>query len=425
MKITLSEMMFNEKPQGDVISLVNKSLHQKEVSVEELADAIKNGCTFCPAVFKNDMRNSENFISASMIALDIDKSSIPMEEAAKDFSCTISYPTFSNGTEEKYSYRFIVRLDSDITSLDEYCQYATILSELLKEKSGVSVDETCIQGSRMFFGTNGDVVTTLSEYDYDKQFLLSWWQEHDNIKIIYKQPIKKETGCCTHSEIYTLLQRGVSDRDIMSTGYELGYEFVTSNRQIINWLENEEVRIEYSVLEIKRKWKKDKEGKNRIIKWGIGEDRRMKMLKILSIKKQIKPSMQYDELLFNAICERYLFFDNSDNKLNNQWILSIIPVALNNSRLFETKNKYTCNMPLLRANGKSYQKAIAENKHQGLVKAVTTLYNPSFTILQNLESMKEKGLKISLRSLKNILREQGLTKKGKKIKQDASTLLKE
>jgi hypothetical protein len=135
--------------------------------------------------------------------------------------------------------------------------------------------------------------------------------------------------------------------------------------------------------------------------------------------------MQYDELLFNAICERYLFFDNSDNKLNNQWILSIIPVALNNSRLFDTKNKYTCNMPLLRANGKSYQKAIAENKHQGLVKAVTTLYNPSFTILQNLESMKEKGLKISLRSLKNILREQGLTKKGKKIKQDASTLLKE
>ena len=99
MNVTLSKMTFKEKPQGDVIGFVSKSLHQRDVSVEELADAIKEGCTFCPAIFKEDKRNSENFISASMIALDIDKSSIPMEEAAKDFSCTIAYPTFSRFPE--------------------------------------------------------------------------------------------------------------------------------------------------------------------------------------------------------------------------------------------------------------------------------------------------------------------------------------
>ena len=414
MNVSLSKMTFKEKPQGDVIGFVSKSLHQRDVSVEELADAIKEGCTFCPAIFKEDKRNSENFISASMIALDIDKSSIPMEEAAKDFSCTIAYPTFSNGVEAKYSYRFIVRLDSDLTSLDEYCQYATILSELLKEKSGVSVDKTCVQGSRMFFGTNGDVVTTISEYDYNKQFLLSWWRTHGNTIITYNQPNQKQSRCYTHGELYTLLINGVSDKEIMSAGRRLGYEFITSSRQMIDWEEGEEVRIEYNYLEVKRKWRNDKDGKRHPIKWGIGEDRRIKMVKILSIKKQIKPTMQYDELLYNAICERFLFFNNSDNKLSNQWIISIIPTILCSTRHFDTRNRFTCNISLIKSMGKSYQKAISDKRHKMLAEATMSLYDTSLSIKQNLEVMQTFGIKISLSTLKRILKEKGIIKKRKR-----------
>ncbi len=427
MNLSMSGIKFKEKPQGRINGLVHKSFYQKEVSVEELAIAIGEGYSFCPGVFKNNVRKNKNFIMASMIALDIDESTIPMEKAIENFSCTIAYNTFSNGTKDgRYSYRLLVLLDDNICSIEEYRHYATILSKLLQEESNVRVDKSCLQGSKMYFGTNGEVTTTISDYDYTKKYLTSWWNNNHNTTITYNSVIQ-ETDCdYKHGYIYALLKNGTSDYDIVCAGRDLGYKFISSSKQMIEWEEGEEVRIESNHLELNREWRMDADGKRHPRKWNIGEDRRIRFLKMLSLKKQIYPTISYDELLYNAICERFFFFNNSDGKLNNQWIISILPSVLRTSYIFKTTERFACNMPLLKAKGKSYQKAIAENKHQRLVQGVMTLYNPTFTILQNLDSMKEKGLKICLRTLKNILREQGLTTKRRiEVKQDNSILLKE
>ena len=419
MEVTISDLMLTEKPQEKMIQKVNNSLCKKDLSIEELASAIGKGCSFCPGVFTNDKRNKENFISASFITLDIDDSPIPLEEVRQVFSCTISYPTFSNDVQNnKYRYRLIIRLDEDLKSLDEYYMYAEILSNLLKEETGVCVDTTCYQGERMFFGTNHEVNTTISDYDYEKKYLYLWKTTHLNYistrpinSIQLSKDIKYSfTTFDTCKPIYNYLMEGKSDYDILCKGQELGYKFIVSSKDMIDWNEGEEIRIEPEHIEIKRHWRIDDSGKRNPRKWGVGEDRRKRFLKVLSIKKQIKPDITYDELLYNAICERSYFFYNYDDKLNNKWILSILPSVLRHSYHFETTYRFTCNTTLLNANGKSYQKAVAEKKHKLLVDAIIPLYNPSFTIQQNLDAMQLRGIQISLSTLKRILKENRIIK---------------
>lgn len=424
MYISLSKFRYKRKPHDKVAGLINNSLHKKNITIEELANAIREGCTFAPALFKNDNRCNENFIKASMVVLDIDKSPIPLDKAVENFSYTIAYPTFSNGTiKNKYSYRILVQLDNEISSLEEYFYYATILSELLKEQSNITVDNTCLQGSRMYYGTNGGVTMTTSDFDYSKQYLTSWWNENHNTIIPYN-PVVLKTDCkYKQGYIYSLVKRGVSDCDIVRAGRIMGYILISSSKQMIDWQENEEVRVESNHIEIRRQWRIDENGKMMPRRCGVGEDRRIRFLKMLSIKKQIKPDITYDELLYNAVCERFYFYNNIDEKLSNKWILSIIPSVLRKTYQFETTTKFSCNMPLIKANGKSHQAVIAEKKHQLLVDAIMSLYNPSFTILQNLDAMQQNGLQISLSTLKRILKEKGITK-NRKMKKGGS-LLKE
>lgn len=418
MNISLNDAKFKEKPYGKVIGWVNKHLYQKDVSVEELATAISEGRAFCPGIFKDNTRSRDNFISASFIALDIDKSTIPMEEVTMKFSCTISYPTFSNDNEGKYSYRLLVRLDEELKSIEEYYKYATILSKILKDISGVDVDSTCTQGSRMYFGTNKKVTTKLSDFDYSKQFLTSWWQEHYNTTISCTNDIQRKEDWngvdIKDGNIYSLLQKGVNDEEIIYAGIQLKYMHIVSSKQMIEWDEKEEVRIEPNRIDVHYKWGADQDNKRHRVKWKIGSDRRNKLFKILSIKKQIKPTIKFDELLYNAISERHFFFDNTDDRLSNEWIISILPTILCSSLHFETRTSFSCNMTLLREEGKSPQKAVAEKKRQMLVEAVMPLYDTSITLKQNVEVMRDSGLKISLRTLRRILDDLGIKRYNKR-----------
>lgn len=195
--------------------------------------------------------------------------------------------------------------------------------------------------------------------------------------------------------------------------FSRGYKPIDSS--LITWEYGEETKIIPDFIKIDRQWQIDSAGKRMPRKWKIQENRKKRLLKTLSIKKQIKPNIRYDELLFNAIYERHYFFDNTDGKLNNTWLLSIIPSIMNHNNIhFQTTAKLKCNTEYLKLIGKSYQKASAEAKHKMLVDAVLPLYNRDFTIKENLEAMQTKGLKLSLRTLKSILKEVGISKSRKK-----------
>lgn len=417
MLVSISDLRFRQKPEGKDIGKVNNSLRPKDVTVAELATAIGEGCSFCPSVFRKNVRRNENFMGASCITLDIDHCQKPLEEAIQGISTTIAYPTFSNGADGKYSYRLLIRLDNDLCSLDDYTRYATILATMLKDNVGIEVDHTCTQGTRMYFGTNSTVCISEAKYNYTKVELEDWWTSaYGNIPIATFDSIDNMamSNVDRTSLVYKLLREGKTDKEIIYRCLARGYKPIYSTT--IEWLEEEETRLVPDYIQINRKWEFDKNGKHIPHKWEQKQGgRHIRFYKTLSIKKQIKPSIRYDELLFNAIYERYYFYDNSDNKLSNYWILSIIPYILNQNHIhFQTSAKLKCNTEYLKQLGKSYQKATAEVKHKMLVDAVLPLYNKEFTIKENLEALQTKGLKLSLRTLKTILREVGISKSRKK-----------
>lgn len=420
MKVSISNIPFKEKPAPEDSGKVNNSLVASEVSIQELAGSIANGCSFCPAIFTNNVRNNENFISASCITLDVDHAQYSLEYATECISTTIAYPSFRNGLDGEYRYRLLIRLEEDIKSLEEYYRYSIILAAMLKEKANIVIDSTCTQGTRMYFGTNSSVtLLDEKEYDYTKAELDEWWTTtYGNKPIVYGI-----TSCTAHnvnnvdraSIVYKLLKEGKEDEEILNVCFSKGYKPIDSS--FINWEPEEETKIVPDFIKIDRQWQINTTGKRTPRIWRIGENRKYRLLKTLTIKKQIKPDIRYDELLFNAIYERYYFFDNSDGKLSNKWLLSILPPILNhnNNIHFQTAAKLKCNTEYLKQIGKSYQKASAEAKHKMLVDAVLPLYNKDFTIKENLEAMQNKGLKLSLRTLKTILKEAGISKSRKKI----------
>ena len=91
MKVSISNIPFKEKPAPEDSGKVNNSLVASEVSIQELAGSIANGCSFCPAIFTNNVRNNENFISASCITLDVDHAQYSLEYATECISTTIAY----------------------------------------------------------------------------------------------------------------------------------------------------------------------------------------------------------------------------------------------------------------------------------------------------------------------------------------------
>lgn len=418
MKVSISNIPFKEKPAPEDSGKVNNSLVASEVSIRELASSIANGFSFCPAIFTNNVRNNENFISASCITLDVDHAQYSLEYATERISTTIAYPSFRNGLEGEYRYRLLIRLDEDIKSLEEYYRYSIILAAMLKEKANIEIDSTCTQGTRMYFGTNSSV--TLSEgkeYDYTKTELDDWWTTTYGSKpIVYNITNSISTNTSNYdrtSIVYKMLKEGYADEEILKVCISRGYKPIDSS--IITWEPEEETKIVSDFIKIDRQWQIDATGRRKPRIWGIGENRKYRLLKTLTIKKQIKPDIRYDELLFNAIYERHYFFDNTDGKLNNKWLISIVPSILNHNNIhFQTLAKLKCNTEYLKQIGKSYQKASAEAKHKMLVDAVLPLYNKDFTIKENLEALQNKGIKLSLRTLKSILKEVGISKSRKK-----------
>ena len=58
-----------------------------------------------------------------------------------------------------------------------------------------------------------------------------------------------------------------------------------------------------------------------------GEKRRVILFNMISTMLKINPNITDENLVYNAIIERYHFFDNVDGKLNNAWLLNAIKNA--------------------------------------------------------------------------------------------------
>ena len=152
---TLSSLEWTEKPVA-YMGKIQKSFETVKTNVTGLADALRKGQTFAPAVFKDNNRSNANFISTQIFALDFDDNQNP-EEKIKMFAeygikTNILYYSFSH-KEDYNKFRLVFIFDTVITDRKTRDKIQNALMDI-----SIDSDKACKDVARMFLGTNKKVI---------------------------------------------------------------------------------------------------------------------------------------------------------------------------------------------------------------------------------------------------------------------------
>lgn len=152
---TLSSLEWTEKPVA-YMGKIQKSFETVKTNVTGLADALRKGQTFAPAVFKDNNRSNANFISTQIFALDFDDNQNPEEKiklfAEYGIKTNILYYSFSH-KEDYNKFRLVFIFDTVITDRKTRDKIQNALMDI-----SIDSDKACKDVARMFLGTNKKVI---------------------------------------------------------------------------------------------------------------------------------------------------------------------------------------------------------------------------------------------------------------------------
>ncbi|HBA49432.1 MAG TPA: hypothetical protein DCZ91_16880 [Lachnospiraceae bacterium] len=160
-KISCDKQKFRSKPSGDAVRYINGRIAraEMELSRDSIKEAVFNigqeGCTFCPATFKNGKRNKDNFEQQQLIALDFDNKDtgkkISFEEVKQradfyELPVLFAYDTLSSNNHDKFRVVFLNNVSITDRRVAEAVQMA--VGEIFPE-----ADPSCYKDvSKLYFG---------------------------------------------------------------------------------------------------------------------------------------------------------------------------------------------------------------------------------------------------------------------------------
>ena len=190
------------KPDGKEIACIKARLAQEcsapvSVTVNQLADAIKQGKTISPAIIKptiNDSgkltHNAKGFVSQQLFCIDIDNANKDHQKLSlKDGYLTVNdalrickdngifvaliYNTFSS-TLDYQKFRICVVLYDPVTNDEERSHIIQALIGLF----GAAADKACTNADRIMHGSNGDCIRMIKpDCRTPKRTILEIWRK--------------------------------------------------------------------------------------------------------------------------------------------------------------------------------------------------------------------------------------------------------
>jgi len=157
--------------------------HATEVTVEQLASALGCGKSWTPSTFSNKKRTLETFKQMSIIAVDIDKWNIELEDIIQecvkfDIEPCIIHESFSSTVSQR-KWRVIFQLSDMITDIDEAYHAIGVLAAIFK------ADPSCVEPARFLYGTTTNKIHIIEPNA--KCLSLSWFVDKETLKIKSKK----------------------------------------------------------------------------------------------------------------------------------------------------------------------------------------------------------------------------------------------
>lgn len=419
-EVSYSVSNYSSKPTSDQIKYMH--FEMSKTNVDEFANKISSGYAYC-AVYDYDdfgmsQKKDSNFAYTQVISVDVDKTTISLNEALKMLKTTptVAYNTFSNGHNDLYCYRFVYVFQEPIESIKQAKLYTLCLNEIISEELHIKTDANACKVSQYFNGTNdSNVFVSDCIYELDDFNI-------DDIKVQPKciQEEPHNIGLtCTFEHDTTLIK---DFWRLKLTEFLYKYDPIMPNIQNSKLdIPSEDepfISISSDYREIKRYWYLlvDEKGHklDYIRKIRDGEGRRKKLFVNGIIRRLINPSITFENMLHNITWEFVTYMINDGNKITKAILFSIVQDIMKTdmtrySELGKTTRKWMVNPYFSKKYGMSKREVINKFKHNKK-QYIGEFYDVSLTDEQNIKVMKKYGFEISLRTLKTWRKENNITK---------------
>ncbi len=412
--LSVSQQGFATKPASEQVPKI--VFEPRQLTIDSALQCAKEGRAFCYSfttpnpnglIAVKDKKEA-NFQATSTIIYDFDNMDTSMADYIESLSYkpSFAYPTYSNGKSGFCRFRLAYVFDDDVKSVGAFNNLYHAIANAngfvkeTKEHGGWDVRNV----SQLYYGTTSTAST------YNGRVIYS----QDDFKPFIITTIEQKATVSNRTEsYYAKYESSISaefledfthlSQKALFTKYRDDYYqnyFLSLSTPLI--LDESEMFYRYpdDYVCIKHKRK----GKN-TLKWEVGEDRKKKMFITAQMMMFNLPSMSVENLLYNLRIERQWYYNNSDNKINNEFLIQTAIAAINKPYPLEPSKHgaFTLNKALWEGQGYTANQAKMIVRRYLKAQEVERLYNPSLTRKENLRVLKENGIKISEKTLKRMV----------------------
>ena len=447
-EISISTKAYSDK---NLIKWNSVEYQRQSITVEEFALLIKEGYCFCHSFKTNGIlfglseKKDANFLSADMVFVDIDDSDIVMNDYVGRLSKkpTLYYTTPNNHTEKsnyKYRFRLCYLFCLPIYTVETYHSlYDGIAESIRKDIQDVEIKDNCGRTPSQQFSGNAKAECEL--YVTDNVFSHSDFPYQSN-NVSFSSSLSISNGNLSKSAkkdddtVIGVKDLIIADKSFISDINTLSpYDLIDKYRTKYRYFTHTELHFQdgYALIpsdyqEIYRQTYMDSFIKNNgdeikfsaVKKLRDGDNRRKKLYIAGLIMKNILPNITFENLLYNLICERTYYYDNSDRVLSNKVLANIarnvvnIPLEKIQLQSKRKKRKFCVDKSYCVMLGISPN--AMKNKVRKMLKdeEIGNAYDCSLSVAENLAAFKEMDISVGKSKLYQWCKENGINTKGEK-----------
>ena len=430
LKLSVSTQCFKRKE--DII-IPKLRFERSLLTVSEFEEKVKEGYCFChwfdtpKDVFTIVEKRNDNFERANTVFIDVDDYNVEMKEFVKTLTHkpTVYYTT-PNNLIKGYRYRLCYLFDEDIRSVDEMATvYSAIIDDIRYDVPDYPDKDRCGHNVAQYMNGNGsrncEIYSTGLSYSF-RDFGISVTAN----PIICKSKQPQSVSRTLSKKEYPFTNMGfkrdyfsLSPIDLMDK-YRIEYPYFESTPYEFN--EEGYALLDDDYIEIYRNWYREintdkNDGEHSIMirkKRRDGESRRYYIYLSALLRKKINPNISFEHLLYNLVCERMWYYDNSDKVLSNDFLLekamSVINTPVEEIKLKSKrkKPKYKIDKEYCREHG--IKPVARSNQIRAILSTekIMELYDLNKSVKENHEFLKSQGIKVGKSKLYNICKEFGI-----------------
>lgn len=420
---------------------------KRQIRLSELKELIIKQYAFC-GVFENDViTQNEKYKHcweySYIIPIDLDNRKMPYDEFINiiedsDIMPNMAYKTQNNGIKGN-RYRLLYVFDEPIRNAKLYKQiYDGLIKEIERLTNERNKDNCGGVITQSFAGSNqSDNIFYCDLYNsiesVKKQFAirtLNISDKHQRIaeaKASGKQQQIKQTRHNFDFSDYTLkydeFAIDFNCMNILDIIEKYNNKYVNYEQTQLNSVSSDVpyILIPKDYTQIRRYWylvDNDKRTNKdaHIRKICDGMQRRKKLFINAILRRLIYKEISFDNLLYNIICEFHYYMINNGNKIYRKDLFDIVKNAYNEDlskwehlREGNKEKTFIVNSEYCAKYGITKKSAVRKAMKEIKSNEIGLLYDCSLSDKENIRVMKDNGLKISLRTLKNWRKEHGIT----------------